>query len=51
MCHTQKRKGHLHYLIQPGSWYRCPSTTGQMGGKNSISMDKEHITGDDDRLA
>lgn len=30
---------------------QVPSTTGQMGGKKSISTCKEHTTGDDDRLA
>lgn len=24
MCHTQKRKGHLHYLIQPGKLVQVP---------------------------
>ena len=29
--HTQKRKGHLHHLIQPWKLLQVPSTTRQMG--------------------
>lgn len=51
MCHTQKRKGHLHCLIQAGKLVQVPLYHWADGEQEWIITCKEHVTGDDDRLA
>lgn len=44
MCHTQKRKGHLHYLIQPGKLVQVPIYP-SADGEGGEQEEHQHVQG------